>query len=101
MAKMEDGGGGTAATISVELVFATAQAAERQTLGLPARSTVAEAIAASRFAGQPAAAVAIHGELAAPDRPLQDGDRIELLRELLVDPVQARRSRASMGGRGS
>ena len=81
------------------MVFATAQAAERQTLRLPTRSTVATAIAASRFAGQRAAAVAIHGELAAPDRPLQDGDRIELLRELLVDPVQARRSRAGTRGR--
>ena len=84
-----------AATICVELVFATAEAAERQRLQLPARSTLATAIAASRFAGQCCAALAVHGELATADRELRDGDRIELLRELLIDPMQARRSRAA------
>ena len=83
-----------AETITVELTFATADEAQSQCLKLPAGATVADALAASRFVGI-TAALAIHGEIVAPTRPLQDGDRIDLLRELLVDPMQARRQRAA------
>ncbi|MFT4249164.1 MAG: RnfH family protein [Pseudomonas sp.] len=39
-------------------------------------------------------ACAIHGLLARPEQPLRDGDRLELLRPLLIDPKEARRRRA-------
>jgi putative ubiquitin-RnfH superfamily antitoxin RatB of RatAB toxin-antitoxin module len=38
--------------------------------------------------------VGIFGRIAAPDTPLQDGDRVEIYRPLLVDPKEARRKRA-------
>ena len=84
-----------AETITVELTFATSDEAQSQYLRLPAGATVADALAASRFVSMTAAALAIHGEVVEPTRPLQDGDRIDLLRELLVDPMQARRHRAA------
>ena len=37
---------------------------------------------------------AIHGQRAAPDTPLRDGDRVELLRPLRADPKAVRRRRA-------
>jgi putative ubiquitin-RnfH superfamily antitoxin RatB of RatAB toxin-antitoxin module len=37
---------------------------------------------------------AIHGQRAAPDTPLREGDRVELLRPLTADPKSSRRSRA-------
>lgn len=39
-------------------------------------------------------AYAIHGQRAAADTPLRDGDRVELLRPLVADPKLARRRRA-------
>ena len=35
-----------------------------------------------------------HGETVVLDQPLRDGDRVELLRPLLLDPKEARRRRA-------
>ena len=84
-----------AETITVELTLANADEAQSERLKLPANATVADALAASRFVGITAAALAIHGEVVEPTRPLQDGDRIDLLRDLLVDPMQARRQRAT------
>lgn len=55
-------------------------------------ATVANALAR---AGWAADAVAIHGVRAAPHEVLRDGDRVEVLRPLLVDPKQARRQRAA------
>ena len=84
-----------AETITVELTFATSDEAQSERLKLPASATVADALAASRFVGITAGALAIHGEVVETTTPLQDGDRIDLLRELLVDPMQARRQRAA------
>ena len=82
--------------MKVELVFATAEGASSEELEVPEGSTVDQAVAASRFASTTAAALAIFGQVATADRVLEDGDRIELLRELLVDPKDARRSRAAV-----
>ena len=84
-----------AETITVELTFATAEDAQSERLQLPADATVADALAASRFATVAAAALAIHGQTVQPTRTLQDGDRIDLLRTLLIDPMEARRRRAA------
>ena len=80
--------------MKVEIVLATAEGTTREQLELPAGATVAEALAASRFAAERPDAIAVYGELAAPERELEDGERVELLRELLVDPKEARRRRA-------
>ena len=87
---------------------------ERETasvaLSLPAESTVAAAIAA---AGWPALESATQGDAAFAaaglsaavwskprplDHPLRDGDRVEVLRDLQIDPMTARRVRFEAAG---
>ncbi|CAJ23190.1 conserved hypothetical protein [Xanthomonas euvesicatoria pv. vesicatoria str. 85-10] len=64
-------------------------------LELPEGATVAEAVAMSGLAVERApAAYAVHGLIARPEQGLRDGDRVELLRPLLLDPKEARRRRA-------
>lgn len=78
----------------VEVVLVDAQGARRQALELPANATVADAVAASRFRRQRPAAVGVHGQIVPVERRLREGDRVDLLRPLLVDPQEARRQRA-------
>ena len=80
--------------MKVKVVYATACGASSEELDLPLGATVRAAVSASRFATTPVAGLAIYGKVVSPDRVLEDGDRIELLRELLVDPKDARRRRA-------
>lgn len=82
--------------MKVEVVYATADGATAEELEMPEGATVQAAVAASRFASTPLAATAIFGKVVTGDRVLQDGDRIELLRKLLLDPKDARRRRAQM-----
>lgn len=84
----------------VEVVLVDAQGAHRQALELPANATVADAVAASRFRRQRPAAVGVHGQVVPAQRRLREGDRVDLLPPLLVDPKEARRqrARASSGG---
>jgi putative ubiquitin-RnfH superfamily antitoxin RatB of RatAB toxin-antitoxin module len=42
--------------------------------------------------------VAVWGRAAAPDRVLDDGDRVEIVRPLKVDPKEARRLRYEVQG---
>lgn len=63
-------------------------------LELPAGATVAEAVAACGLPQDEVAGYAVFGELAQPARPLRDGDRVELLEALRLDPKEARRRRA-------
>lgn len=81
--------------MQVEVVLAWPDRYSSMQLNLPDGATVAEAIASSGLAvDQPIAAQAIHGVIARPDQVLRDGDRVELLRPLLLDPKEARRRRA-------
>ncbi|HEY9540781.1 MAG TPA: RnfH family protein [Luteimonas sp.] len=66
-------------------------------LVLPAGATVADAVAASGFGAEGISGFAIHGERAVASTLLRDGDRVELLRPLEVDPKEARRRRAAGG----
>ncbi len=80
----------------VQVIRAWPRRAERVDLELPDGTYVADAVAASGFAFDATVeGVAVFGELADAGQPLRDGDRVELLRPLLVDPKQARRLRAS------
>lgn len=87
-------------TVRVEVVLAWPDRYSAVQLALPEGATVAEAVAASGLAEQhPPAALAIHGLVTQPTHLVRDGDRVELLRPLLLDPKEARRRRAGPGKR--
>lgn len=64
-------------------------------LDLREGATVAEAIRAVPFDLATCVGYAVHGQRAALDTVLHGGDRLELLRPLVIDPKAARRQRAS------
>jgi len=67
---------------------------EQVTLELPEGASVADALRASKLDSPLLAGYAVYGERVTPAHVLRDGDRLELLRGLLIDPKQARRQRA-------
>lgn len=90
----------TEARIRVEVVYALPERCWRVALQLRGDATVSAAIAAARRADAlpPEAfaltAFAVYGHPVKSETPLRDGDRIELLRPLRADPMEARRRRA-------
>jgi len=81
----------------VEVVRAlgpTAAAIKQAWLELPEGASVADALQASGLAFPELAGCAVYGERVTPAHQLRDGDRLELLRPLQLDPKQARRRRA-------
>jgi putative ubiquitin-RnfH superfamily antitoxin RatB of RatAB toxin-antitoxin module len=87
--------------LTVEIVFAAPESQLLLELRLPPGTTVAEAIDASRlqerfpdysFGELP---VGVWGRIVSPAHELQPGDRVEIYRELEIDPMAARRVRAS------
>ncbi|MGN6151563.1 MAG: RnfH family protein [Lysobacteraceae bacterium] len=81
----------------VEVIRAWPRHHECRVLALPVGATVAQALAAAAFDGEAPAGVAVFGEAVARERMLVDGDRVELLRPLRIDPKEARRRRAVAG----
>lgn len=89
----------TEASIAVEVVYALPDRAWSVRHVLPASATVGDALAC----GVPdapglrvdASRLAVFGRAVGLDAPLHDGDRVEILRPLQVDPKQARRERAT------
>ena len=95
----------TAAVVHVEVVYALPEKAHTEHLTLAPGATVAQALALLA-AREPFAAldlqqqpVGIFGERVEITRVLADGDRIELYRQLQIDPREARRLRLN-GARG-
>lgn len=90
-------------TIEVEVVYALAERQELVAVVMPSGATVAEAIEQSGIAKQfpeqdlSACKLGIWGRLVDRDHTLQDGDRIEIYRPLLIDPREARRQLAAEG----
>jgi uncharacterized protein len=80
--------------IRVEVIQAWPRRHESVQIELSEGATVAEAIEAAGLSQDGHVGVAIHGEKAASGQPLNNGDRVELLRPLAVDPKDARRRRA-------
>lgn len=80
--------------MKVEVIVAWRRGFAAKTLELPEGATVEEAVAESGLLTAEITGFAVHGERVAGARVLQEGDRIELLRTLLVDPKDARRRRA-------
>jgi len=85
--------------MKVELVRAWPRRFERIDVEPGEGACVADALRIAGW-GDPGEPVecAIFGVIASATTPLQDGDRIELLRPLLADPKEARRRRAARRG---
>lgn len=81
------------------MVFALADVQDIAALELPEGAVARHAVAASGFLARRGSAaaplqLAIFGKKVPPDSPLHEGDRVEILRPLAMDPKEARRQRA-------
>ncbi len=90
--------GVSAARIAVTVVWATPDRQDVVALSLPAGASVATALSASGLVQAYALSLhelhlGVYGRRAALDRPLADGDRVEIYRPLQADPKDARRAR--------
>jgi len=85
--------------ICVEVAYATQDKQTLIALTLPADSTAEQAIADSGILRQfpeidlSAQKIGIFGTISTLDKALMDGDRVEIYRPLLQDPMMARRNR--------
>jgi putative ubiquitin-RnfH superfamily antitoxin RatB of RatAB toxin-antitoxin module len=86
--------------IHIEIVYAQQQQAIVKALSMAPGSRLGDALAAAAGAAEFSgvdlanAAVGIFGRLARKDQELKDGDRIEIYRQLLLEPKAARRARS-------
>ena len=83
--------------MKVEVALVRTDGCELITIELDPPATVADAVAASGWANEEFVAIAVFGEVVAPGRVLQAGERVDLLPLLPVDPMAARRERARRG----
>ena len=81
--------------MKVDVVLARPRAVRSRTLALPDGATIAAALAAFGPLDAEIAGYAVYGVRATEDTVLRDGDRLELLRALQLDPKDARRRRAA------
>ncbi|MCU0870200.1 MAG: RnfH family protein [Burkholderiales bacterium] len=83
--------------MKVSVVFAAGQVADVREVDLPDGATARDAVVESGLADRldPAGGVAIWNRPATPATALRDGDRVELLRPLQVDPKLARQRRVA------
>lgn len=88
------------ARLRVEVVYALAVAQDRVALELEPQASARQAVEASGILERHAEIdgdrmlLGMFGKQIRPDRLLRDGDRIEILRPLAMDPKEARRRRA-------
>lgn len=81
--------------MKIEVIRAWPRRFEAASLELAEGATLAEAVAAAGFDGEAGVSgYAVFGVRAETDTVLHDGDRVELLRPLQIDPKEARRRRA-------
>lgn len=86
--------------MQIEVVYALANEQEIITLTLPPDTTVRDAVIQSQLLQRYSAIVldespvGIYGERVSYDAILRDGDRVEIYRPLIIDPMEARRARA-------
>jgi len=90
-------------SISVEVIYALPEKAERVPLKLAEGSTVQQAIELSDLLQKcpeidlAKSKVGIYAKLVKADQPLHDRDRVEIYRPLIADPKEVRRQRAADG----
>lgn len=81
--------------MKVDVIAAWPERFAARTMELPEGATATQACALSGLAeGYPLAGFAVFGRRVGEDAVLHDGDRLELLRALVIDPKEARRRRA-------
>ena len=83
----------------VEVVYALAGVQDIVALDLPEGAVARHAVAESGLLvrhglGAAQLQLGISGRKRSPESPLRDGDRVEILRPLALDPKEARRRRA-------
>ena len=90
-------------TISVEVAFALPNQQELLTVELPRGATAADAISESGIQSRfpeidlGALTIGVWGRVVELHEPLRGGDRVELYRDLEIDPREARRQLALAG----
>ena len=90
-------------TVQVEVVVAFPEAQEIVDMVIPAGTTVREAVSRAQLTKYfpeldvGVTPLAVWGKVVTPDHLLRDGDRVELLRQLEIDPKEARRELANAG----
>ena len=92
--------------MKVEVCYADPSGATRIDVALAPGATLNDALAGSGIEARlgldrRALAFAIFGRRATLDAALHDGDRVEILRPLTIDPMEARRLRARKAARKS
>ncbi|HEX7339550.1 MAG TPA: RnfH family protein [Rhodanobacteraceae bacterium] len=91
--------------IDIEVVYARTGHVWSCRLHVPAGTTVLAAVERSRLAFElpevhvDADCLGVFGRRVRPDHLLRDGDRVEIYRPLTLDPMEARRRRASRNNR--
>lgn len=89
-----------AAMIPVQVCYATPEKLSLLHLRVPRNATIAQAIASSGIVLRHpeidigTCKLGVYGKLKSPDATLQAGDRVEIYRPLIADPMEARRRRA-------
>lgn len=82
--------------MKIEVVMAWPRRHETRVVELPEDATLAQAVEKAGLEGSgEVTGYAIFGVNAEATTPLREGDRVELLRALQIDPKDARRRRAS------
>jgi len=89
------------AWLRVTVVYCAPACEDLSELTMPSGSTVRDAIAAAElFSRRPelkdAIDAGVWGQRCSLDRPLVDGDRVEIYRPLTIDPKEGRRVRAEL-----
>ena len=96
----------TTETMEVEVIYAELEKVWQFSMRLPVNSTVADALAiAKQHADWPDIDIkpdllAIYGQAATLQTRLHEFDRVEILRPLLIDPMDARRGRVIKKAKG-
>ncbi|MFW7341418.1 RnfH family protein [Pollutimonas sp. H1-120] len=87
-------------TIAIQVVYAEPDTVWQADLRVPAESTIGQALQASQFARlfpnypYDELKVGVYGQENPLDHVLADGDRVEIYRPLVFDPMESRRRRA-------
>ena len=88
-----------AETIEIEVAYASQDSQTLMTVRLPVDSSVTQAIQASEILQQhpeielSKLVFGVYGQICSADKTLANGDRVEIYRPLLHDPMTARRQR--------